>query len=192
VERDDRTEREQEERLVEAARRGEPRAFERLLERHESRVLRVLSLLGVPRDDREDVAQEVFVRVFRHLDRFRAGQPFSGWIYRITVNASHDHRRTLRRRRETGGREGVPERADDAPGPAERLDLDDRRRRLEVALTALSERERAVFVLCEMEDLPTRDVARTLAISAITVRRHLGRARRRLQEILRQTEQAGG
>jgi RNA polymerase sigma-70 factor (ECF subfamily) len=186
VEQDGIEERERDERLVEAARSGEPRAFERLLERHESRVLRVLRLLGIPRDDREDVAQEVFIRVFRHLHGFRAGQPFSGWLYRITVNASHDHRRLLRRRREAPQREGaVAERADEGPGPAERLDRGDRRRRLERAMESLSERERAVFVLCELEELPTRQVARALAISSITVRRHLGRARRRLQETLR-------
>lgn len=189
MERDDRAERERDGRLVEAARRGDARAFEQLLERHESRVLRVLALLGVPRDDREDVAQEVFVRVFRHLDRFRAGQPFSGWLYRIAVNASHDHRRRLRRRREAPRRgDDPPERRDEAPGPHERLDLGDRRRRLEGALAALSERERAVFVLCEIEELPTGQVARALAISSITVRRHLGRARRRLQAILSAAE----
>jgi RNA polymerase sigma-70 factor (ECF subfamily) len=185
VERDHNAEAERDGALVEAARRGEPRAFEELLDRHQSRVLRVLALLGVPRDDREDVAQEVFVRVFRHLDRFRPGRPFSGWLYRISVNACHDHRRSLRRRRETPEREGgQAERPDEGPGPGWRLDRSDQRHRLERAMETLSERERAVFVLCEMEELPTGQVARALSISTITVRRHLGRARRRLQASL--------
>jgi RNA polymerase sigma-70 factor (ECF subfamily) len=176
---------EREDELIAAARAGVPRAFERLLSLHESRVLRVVRLLGIPPDDREDVAQEVFVRVFRHLDGFRRGQPFGAWVYRIAVNACHDHRKRSLRRQEAGTERDRLERAP-APvdGAEERIDRLDRRRRLERALRELSERERAVFVLCEMEGLPTAHVARALGITSITVRRHLGRARRRLQEVL--------
>ena len=60
------------------------------------------------------------------------------------------------------------------------------REALEAALGLLSERERAVFVLREMEGLETRDVARTLGITTITVRRHLSRARSRIREILKE------
>lgn len=172
--------------LVGAAREGDERAFEMLLRRHEGRVLRVLRLLGVPHSDREDVAQEVFVRVFRHLAGFRAGHTFEGWLYRITVNAVHDQRRRhLRRnRREADWESHAGDPADPAPGPGEIADGRDRRRSLEVALTRLSERERAVFVLCEMEGLESGRVAAALGITSVTVRRHLGRARRRLQRLL--------
>ena len=78
--------------LVAAAQQGRVRALEQLLDRHQSRVLRILRLLGVPVQDRDDVAQEVFIRVFRHLGGFRTGQEFTGWLYRVTVNASHDYR----------------------------------------------------------------------------------------------------
>jgi RNA polymerase sigma-70 factor (ECF subfamily) len=164
--------------LVRAAAGGEERAFEVLLSRHEATVLRVLRLLGVNAADREDVAQEVFLRVFRYLGAFRPGRPFSGWIYRITVNASHDYHNRLGRRRrdEAEWREDLAETAAQSGSPGEReLDL---RRRL---LAGLEERERAVFVLCELEGLETREVARALGITRITVRRHLGRARRSLQ-----------
>jgi RNA polymerase sigma-70 factor (ECF subfamily) len=174
------------ESLVAAAREGDEAAFERLLSRHEGRVLRVLRLLGVPDSDREDVAQEIFVRVFRNLGRFRPGHSFSGWTYRITVNAAHDHRRGAARRRlrEAGWHPGLDDAPDRAPGPAERVAGLDRARLLEAALAHLSERERAVFVLCELEGLATGAVARALGISGITVRRHLGRARRHLREVL--------
>jgi len=169
--------------LIADARRGDERAFEQLLVRHEARVLRVLRLLGVAQRDREDVAQEVFVRVFRHLDGFRTGQAFEAWVYRIAVNATHDHRLREARRRESGSsvwRLDV-ERPDETADPERRLDL---RAALERALESLSERERAVFVLCEMEGLGTRAVAAALGITSITVRRHLGRARARLQQSL--------
>ena len=60
----------------------------------------------------------------------------------------------------------------------------DLRRRLGLAMNVLSERERAVFVLRELEGLTTREVARSLGITGVTVRRHLGRARRSLQKAL--------
>lgn len=171
------------EALVARARGGEVRALEELLERYQGAVLRTLRLLGVPLQDREDVAQEVLVRVFRHLKGFRGGHSFGGWVYRITVNAAHDYRHGSKRRasREVPWKEetGVEEAAAGPERDAGRhLVL---REALEAALDLLSERERAVFVLREMEGLETREVARSLGITSITVRRHLGRARRRLQ-----------
>jgi RNA polymerase sigma-70 factor (ECF subfamily) len=167
--------------LVARARQGDVRALETLLDRHQAPVLRVLRLLGVPVQDREDVAQEVLVRIFRHLGSFKTGKSFSGWVYRITVNAAHDHRHRLRRqsRGETPWTGEIGD--DEGPGPERGLEL---RQALETALGILSERERAVFVLREMEGLETRDVAKALGITSITVRRHLGRARSRLQDAL--------
>lgn len=172
--------------LVAEARDGNVRAFEALLDRHQSRVLRVLRLMGVPSSDREDVAQEVFIRVFRHLDGFRPGRPFSGWIYRVTVNASYDyHLRVSRRSRdEVSWEEAGSEPADVRPGAERNAAARDVRERLVLALESLSERERAVFVLKEIEGLDTSEVSSALGISGITVRRHLGRARERLLRLL--------
>jgi RNA polymerase sigma-70 factor (ECF subfamily) len=173
--------------LVAAAREGDERAFERLLVRHEARVLRVLRLLGVPSQDREDVAQEVFIRVFRHLAGFRPGFAFEGWIYRITVNAAHDHRANSSRRLRGHAEWEAESRAPRVASGGEAGELAvrvDRRRELERALVGLTERERAVFVLCELEGLETRRVALALGITSITVRRHLGRARKRLTRVL--------
>jgi RNA polymerase sigma-70 factor, ECF subfamily len=164
--------------LIEAARGGNARAFEELLRRHEARVLRVLRLLGVSSSDREDVAQNVFLRMFRGLDGFRRGRPFSSWVYKIAVNAALDWRGQSDRKR----REEAPwdESADDAP-QAPSAGSVDLARRLEAALETLSERERAVFVLIEMEGADRADVGRALGITGITVRRHLGLAKERLR-----------
>jgi RNA polymerase sigma-70 factor (ECF subfamily) len=163
---------------VAAAQEGDVRAFEALLSAHESKVLRVLRYLGVPASDREDVAQEVFVRVFRHLGGFRRGRPFGAWVYRITVNAAHDWRLRC-----GAAPEEVPwtEDAGRIPGSGPDPDL---ARRLLAGLAGLSERERAVFVLRELEGLETSEVARALGITSITVRRHLGLARDRLRRLL--------
>ena len=179
------------ETLARAAQEGEVRALEALLERHQAKVLRVLGFLGVPAQDREDVAQEIFVRVFQHLKGFRAKQSFGAWIYRVTVNAAHDYR-TRRGRRATGETEwqdGLEEAPDSRPGPAESARERELRQALNRALATLTERERSVFVLRELEGLETAEVARSLAISAITVRRHLFRARRRLRSTLAALEE---
>jgi len=172
--------------LVAAARAGDVRAFGRLLTRHESSVLRVLRLLGVPASEREDLAQDTFLRAFRYLESYRPGRSFPGWLYRITVNVAHDWRRERGQRRldEAAWSGEADSAVDPAPQPDERSELGVLRRRLEHALGQLSERERAVFVLCEIETLSTLDVARALGITRITVRRHLGLARRRLKRVL--------
>jgi len=188
--RDDR----KDEELVAQVLDGNQRAFEALLARHEPPVLRVLRLLGVSSNDREDVAQEVFLRVFRFLGGFKPGNPFAGWVYRIAVNAVHDYRGRVGRRRrdEAEWMPGLEELAADESLPARRDLGMDLRRQLELALNVLSERERAVFVLREMEGLSTREVARSLGITGVTVRRHLGRARKSLQRALGAGEKKDG
>lgn len=174
------------EALASAASAGEAAALDRLIRRHEARVLRLLRLLGVAIGDREDLAQEVFIRVFRHLTGYRPGSPFAGWLYRIAVNVAHDHRRRMERRSrdEVGWSPAADQSRDQGPGPGETVEREANRRRLESALDSLSERERAVFVLREVEELDTLEVAKTLGITTITVRRHLGRARAHLQRVL--------
>lgn len=171
--------------LVALALAGNARAFETLVRRHEGRVLRVLRLLGVRVADREDVAQDVFLRVFRHLRGYKPGRSFEAWVYRVAVNATHDWRD--RARRVAGDEVPWPDRLGEVrPDPssgreADRLDL---ARRLEAALGTLTDREREAFVLVEVEGLDSREAARALGIAAITVRRHLSLARSRLRHSL--------
>jgi RNA polymerase sigma-70 factor (ECF subfamily) len=185
--------------LIEAAQHGDVRALGALIDLHQGRVLRVLAFLGVRREDREDVAQEVFIRVLRYLEGFRRGQPFSAWIYRVTVNAAHDWAGRAGRHggMDLAGDEAALERLEDpAEDPATAALNADLRRRLGRAMDGLSARERAVFTLRELEGLESREVARVLGISQITVRRHLGRALRHLRaeldpETLENHEESG-
>ncbi|HKQ62703.1 MAG TPA: RNA polymerase sigma factor [Candidatus Polarisedimenticolaceae bacterium] len=156
-----------------------------MLLRHETRVTRVLVLLGLGAAEREDAAQEVFLRVFRHLASYRPGLPFGAWLYRIAVNVARDFQRQRRRRSSESAWNPAAELLPDrSPGPAALAHQDEDRRRLEAALARLSPRERIAFVLCDLEELETADVAQALGISAITVRRHLSRARDHLHRLL--------
>jgi RNA polymerase sigma-70 factor (ECF subfamily) len=167
--------------LIESARGGNARAFEELLKRHEARVFRVLRLLGVSASDRDDVAQNVFMRMFRGLDGFKSGRPFSSWVYKIAANAALDWRgQSDQKRREEAPWDDAVEDAGVPPSSGS-IDL---ARRLEEALETLTERERTVFVLIEMEGVTREDAARALGLSGITVRRHLGLAKDRLRQVL--------
>src|ERR1700757_664108 len=83
--------------LVERAREGDGRAFDRLMLETQERVVGVAWRLLGSREDARDAAQEVYLRVFRHLGRFRAERDFYGWLYRITVNVCRDAARRRRR-----------------------------------------------------------------------------------------------
>ena len=92
--------------LVALAQRGDESAFEGLVRRHQQRAFRIARNLVPNDEDAQDLAQEAFLRVFRHLDRFDPRFPFTTWLHRIVTNLAIDY---LRRRRlpvvATGGTE---------------------------------------------------------------------------------------
>ena len=79
--------------LITRAAGGDPAAFQALVERHRSMVYRVAYQFAGNHHDAEDIAQEVFIKVYRSLDRFRQDAQLSSWLYRIVMNACIDHRR---------------------------------------------------------------------------------------------------
>ena len=87
--------------LIEKARAGDSAAFNQLVLSYRKRILGTISrLIGRP-EDVEDVAQEVFVRLYYSLDQLRTAEVFEPWLYRLTVNASYDYLRRARRRNES-------------------------------------------------------------------------------------------
>src|SRR3954453_7885071 len=86
--------------LIEKARGGDSAAFNQVVLAYRRRILGTISrLIGRP-EDVEDVAQEVFVRLYYSLDQLRTAEVFEPWLYRLTVNASYDYLRKQRRRQE--------------------------------------------------------------------------------------------
>lgn len=160
--------------LAEAALDGDRHAFDRLIGLVERDVMKTALYLTRNPSDAEDVAQEVYVRLFRNLDRLSDLAGLRPWLYRVTVNAARD---VLRRRRPWApltdwlGRQPAAE-------PVGRSEF---HTRLTEALGRLSFRERTAFVLKELEEVPTSDVAGILGCSEPTVRTHLHNARRKLR-----------
>src|SRR5882762_10385300 len=82
--------------LVARARAGDEIAFERIMLATEQRVVSIAWRMLGNRDDARDAAQDVYLRVFKYLERFRAGEDFRAWLYRITINVCHDFARKKR------------------------------------------------------------------------------------------------
>lgn len=144
-------------------------------------VWRLLGRLGVPASDVPDVAQEVFLVVHRRLPEFEGRSSVRTWIYSICVFVVRDSTRKRLRRREQVQVElpehGTP--SEDAPDEA--LQRRHARQMVSEALAELSEEQREVFVLYELEELPITEIAQMLECPASTVYSRLSVARRSLR-----------
>lgn len=150
-------------------------AFEQVMIRHERMVLRVsLRMLG-RLEDAQDLAQEVFLRLYKHFPSLDEARGVTSWLYRTTVNACFDQ---LRGRR-------VEEPIDWEPPVAAAqhadLELAERRRLMAEGLKFLAERERAAVILREIEGLETAEVAVILGVSEVTVRSQISTGKAKLK-----------
>ncbi len=177
-------------RLIEEYRTGRQDAFDDLVHAYQPTVQRVLVQLNVAPTDVEDLAQEVFMRVYRNLQRFRSQSSFYTWLYRITVNVFFDHnkkrkRADVRLQRLQNAMVDVsntrPEADDPFRAAFERLTTDTFSR----AIAMLPEPFRDVVAMREVDDLSYEEIAMQTGISIGTVRSRLSRARARLKEVLR-------
>ena len=163
-------------------------AFERIMARSERRVLRVALRLLNNQQDAQDAAQEVFLRLYKHLDRLdlddaRGCEP---WLFRVTVNVCRDMARKRGRwvvledaALEDAALEDVPAVPSDAQHGVERAQQLELVRR---ALGRLGEKERAALVLRDVEGLSTREVAAILGSSEATVRSQISTARLKVRD----------
>jgi len=170
--------------LIREAARGDAGAFEELVLRKRERVVRTAYQITGDLEDARDVSQWVFIRLWKVLGRFDPGRRFDTWLYRITVNAAID---LLREKGPRGTLQPLPEDpsalpADGAPSAEHALDLKELQRAFLRLASRLAPKQRAAFVLREIEGLPTEEVARALDVRESTVRNHLLQARRVLRE----------
>jgi RNA polymerase sigma-70 factor, ECF subfamily len=189
------------EALAARAAAGEDTAFEALVVRYQHRVFRLACRL-TSETDAPDVVQDAFLQVYRHLSTFRGHAQFSTWLYRIATNAALMHRRARRRRPALSLEEFLPrfdadgklEDTPDALRIACRADeLLDRRvlaAKTQAAIEGLPNLYREAFVLRDLEELSTDEVAEVLGVEPATVRQRVHRARLMVREYL--SELAGG
>jgi RNA polymerase sigma-70 factor (ECF subfamily) len=173
--------------LLQKAKSGDLAAFEQLIVLHERPVFRTALRLLRNTEDAQDAAQEVFLRLHKHLGRFDEERSFHSWLYRIILNVCRD----LNQRREKHSAlpleeasqpAGVAEPESPAKGPFDIASRQQQRRLIAESLATLSEKERAALVLRDLEGLATAEVARILGSSETTVRSQISTARRKIKE----------
>ncbi len=175
------------EQLVMDASNGSLRAFNRLVECNQDKLLSsMLGFLGC-REDAEEAVQEAFIRAFVRLKSFNRDAKFSTWLYRIAFNAAITERRkrkptvSLNEQFDQHGREAMDHRAANVDS---RMLRDEEFELIHTGLDALSDDHRAILVLRELDDLAYEEIADILKVTLGTVRSRLSRARQRLREVL--------
>ena len=172
--------REAEREAIEACRRGEREAFDRLVVRYQRDVYRLCYRYVNDHEDANDLAQEVFLKAWRGISRFRGESSFSTWLYRIAVNACLNFR-ALRR----PTTQELPETlADPVPGAVARAESDDEARRLRAAVSRLPEKQRATLILKVYHELTHEEVARILGSTVGTVKANLFHALGNLRRLM--------
>lgn len=169
--------------LVRQVLAGQVDRFEILVRRYQRLVATAALRMGTPRQEVEDVCNEVFYKVFRSLKRYRPTHALSTWLYRITVNAALDRRRA---HRHDSQMDEIPDSlTDDRPSPHQEAAVQERAGILHEALGRLPDHYRTPLVLAHIEGLAVEEVARVLNLPEGTIKSRLFRARAMLKEIIR-------
>jgi RNA polymerase sigma-70 factor (ECF subfamily) len=173
--------RDPDEELVRRVGAGDKRAAAELVRRHLPRMVGLARRMLGDAAEAEDVAQEVFLRVWKHAGSWRPGQAkFETWMHRVAMNLCLDR---LRRSGRNGG-EVSPETLDVRASATRALDDRQRRERVRDALQELPERQRAALVLCYYQDRTNIEAAEILGVSVDALESLLSRARRTLKTAL--------
>jgi len=171
---------------------GNGEAFGTIVERHQDRLYNTIYRLVGSAEDARDVLQDVFVKAFENLERFRGGSSLYTWLFRIAVNTSLSHRRKRRWvSLGAGGPDdadppGRPPLADPAPSdPSDGVMAAETERLVQEAIDSLDAEHRTVVVLRDVQHCDYREIADILDVPTGTVKSRLHRARLLLRERLR-------
>jgi RNA polymerase sigma-70 factor (ECF subfamily) len=179
--------------LLELCRRGDAHAFSQLVGLHERMVFNLAARLLGDAEEAKDIAQEVFLQVYRTLGRFEGRSSVKTWIYRIVVNQCHNRRRWWHRRRRDQMRPIEDLTSQDearmaAPqsdnGPLEDLARREKAQLVQNALNTIAFDQRAVLVLREVDGLSCEEIGQTLGLPIGTVKSRLARGREALRQRL--------
>jgi RNA polymerase sigma-70 factor (ECF subfamily) len=182
--------------LISRAAGGDPSAFQALVERHRSMVYRVAYQFAGNHHDAEDIAQDVFIKVYRSLDRFRQDAQLTSWMYRIVMNACIDHRRRQRSAIAAPFGDEAEHRMlntpEDTPGPEDRAYAGELGQVLESEIRRLPNGQRIVFIMRHHQGMKLCEIAEALGLAEGTVKRQLHAAVHRLRQALTQANVTAG
>lgn len=173
--------------LIKRAVKGDTAAFEQLMIHSQQKVMTLSwRMLGNEADAR-DASQEVFLRVYKYLGRFKQDQEFFAWLYQITINVCRDMAKKRQHHTERfasldiSGDEGAFEAPADQEGADEALITAQQHELIAAAMATLPEKERAAIVLRDIEGFSTDEVASILKSSSTTVRSQISSARKKIK-----------
>lgn len=178
---------ETDEQLILRARTGDEAAFAVLVHRYEHPLYAYARRLLGDASEAEDIFQESFLRVFRHLGQIDTNRPFRPWLYRVATNLCIDRRRMRGRRPAVTLEHDVAVPVDPRANPRARASARERAARLEAAVARLSEKHRAVFLLVRYEGLSYEEAAETLEIPLGTVKSRMNTAVNLLMHWMQET-----
>jgi RNA polymerase sigma-70 factor, ECF subfamily len=170
--------------LIIRAQNGDRSAYETIVNQFAPMVFRLIGRFFRTREDVEDLAQDVFLKLFARIDQIKPDENFPGWLARVTVNTCYDELRKKRRRRialETYGPLIATETPRVAPEP-------DKFGKMRVALETLDAKFKVPLILKEVEEMSVEEIARTMGITQTNVKVRLFRARKKLSEMLSSAE----
>lgn len=172
--------------LIKRAQAGDDAAFNAVVLAYRKRILGTIARLIARPEDVEDVGQEVFVRLYFSLDQLRTAEVFEPWLYRLTVNAAYDYLRKQRRRMESRMSDLSEQQvvmADALAGGREEHDRKQQtrvRETVEQLLGAVSEADRILLTLKEVEGLSLKELEKIYRVNENALKVRLFRARQRV------------
>jgi RNA polymerase sigma-70 factor, ECF subfamily len=175
--------------LVARARQRDLEAYDELIRRYQGRIYGLVYNMTSNREDTEDLLQDIFVKAYHSLGRFRGSSSFYTWIYRIAVNRTINFLKK-RKKRQALSLNDVDEGVERDPAyvelsaresPFRDATLSELQEKLNNALMTLSEKHRTVVILHDIQGIPHDEIARMTGCSQGTVRSRLFYARQRLQ-----------
>lgn len=182
----------QERQWIMKARQGDTQAFEMLIAQYDSQIMGLLMQMLNNREDARDAYQDVFLRVWRGMGRFREESEFYTWVYRIAVNTAITQRkRRTRHKHSSLDQMADPDETptwhpvDEAASPEQLLSGKLLGQEIENALQVLSVKQRAAFILRHYQEFRIAEIAAIMSCSEGTVKNYLFRATRKLRRSLK-------
>jgi len=177
--------------LIQGLRKGNETAFKYLVENYQDRVFNTAISIVQSAEDAEDVAQEVFIQVFRSINSFKEESKLSTWIYRITTTRSLDHLRSRKSKKRfgiikrlLGDQNEVLYEVPDFNHPGVALDRKENASRLFKAIDKLPENQKIAFTLHKLENLSYQEISDVMNSSVAAVESMMHRAKQNLRKIL--------
>jgi len=180
--------------LVKRVQQGEIDAYDTLVSRHQNKIYSLIYNMTGNREDAEDLVQEVFLKAYASLKKFRGTASFYTWVYRIAINRTINFLKRRKRKRALSlddvdvgvQRDPAYVELSSRDTPLRDMSISELQEKLNAALQKLSEKHRTVVILHDIQGVPHEEIAKMLKCSPGTARSRLFYARKRLQKELAQ------